>query len=163
MRRSRPAPFPDKGPLKLQDHGNPVRYRNIWYRPLPPRAVEGGTDGYLSTQATMLKRKEIAKKLRSEAARQGENSNSMGSLLKSAESLEYDADPATIQEVQNLAAKYVASLKQLPPEQMDAKKDEAKHLRDALGYLARFKIIPASFPPKAELDQIAKEQRWDKK
>lgn len=25
---------PDKGPLALQDHGNPVRYRNIWLRPL---------------------------------------------------------------------------------------------------------------------------------
>lgn len=27
-------PDPDVGALRLQDHGNPVRYRNIWMRPL---------------------------------------------------------------------------------------------------------------------------------
>lgn len=34
-------PHPDKLPLSLQDHGNPVRYRNIWLRELPEWSPAG--------------------------------------------------------------------------------------------------------------------------
>jgi hypothetical protein len=30
------APTNAKGPITLQDHGNPIRYRNVWIRPLKP-------------------------------------------------------------------------------------------------------------------------------
>jgi hypothetical protein len=163
MRRSKPQAFPEKGPLKLQDHGNPVRYRNIWYRALPPRAVEGGTDGYLTTEATMAKRKEIAAMIRQDAARLATAGNAMPELLRLAESLIYAKDDATLQKVEQMAGQYVSGLKKLSGEQLAAKKDEAKHLRDALKYLAKFNDLPANFDPKVEMDQIIKDQNWDKK
>ena len=69
MKRSSPRPFPDQGPLKIQDHGNPVRYRNIWYRPLPKRAIDGGDTSAMSPEQTAAKRAKIAAGIRDKAAK----------------------------------------------------------------------------------------------
>ena len=163
MGRSKVGPFPERGPLRLQDHGNPMRFRNIWCRELPLRTVEGGTDGYLTTEATMAKRREIAAAVRADAATLKNPAKPLPELLRLMESLTYEADPATLKQVEQMATQYVTSLKALPADQLAGKRDEARNLRDALNYLVRWKAVPADFAPKAALDQLFKDQNWDKK
>jgi hypothetical protein len=163
MGRTKPGPMPEKGPLALQDHGNPMRFRNIWYRELPPRASEGGTDGYLTTEAAMAKRKEIAASIRKDAEGLKNASDPLPEMFRLMESLIYEKEAATAQKADQMATQYVAGLKALPADKLAAKKDEAKHVRDVFKYLTRFKVFPDTFAPKADIEQIIKAQGWDKK
>ena len=156
--RSKSHPFPEKGPLKLQDHGNPVRYRNIWYRPLPARAIEGGEIGQLSPEATAAKRKEIAKSIRDKAAKM-EGREKMLHLM---ESLCYETDPATAKAAEEMNVAALAAITKTPAAEMESKKGEVKQLADALNYLINAKAIPAPNATRDALDKIIKEKGWDK-
>ena len=163
MGRSKIGALGDAGPLSLQDHGNPVRYRNIWYRPLPPRPIEGGTDGYLSTEATMAKRKEIAAMIRQDAEKLKNDSNPVPEMLRLAESLVYELNEDASRRAGELANEYWTAIKELPPEKLAAKKDEIKHLRNICNYLIKFKVLSPDAEAKVQLDEMIKEHNWDKK
>lgn len=159
MGRTKAGPFPEKGPISLQDHGNPTRFRNIWYRELPPRPAQGGTDGFLTTEATTAKRKEIAAAIRANAETL---SNPMDRMLRMMESLVYEQDEAATRKVEEMAGAYVARLKGLPPAELPGKRDEVKSVSGNFKYLAKWKLIPPAFGPAADLEKMIKEQGWDK-
>jgi hypothetical protein len=157
--RSNARPFPGKGPLKLQDHGNPVRYRNIWYRPLPPRAVEGGTDGRLTEEASLAKREEIAAQIRADAAeREGHDQ-----LLRLMESLCYADDAEAREAAVTGATAFAAAAESLEGEPAEAEKGEVMEFRRALTYLIRCGALPDDFAPKASLDATITRLGWDER
>ncbi|MCX6856777.1 MAG: DUF1080 domain-containing protein [Verrucomicrobia bacterium] len=157
--RSKSRTFPDKGPLKLQDHGNPVRYRNIWYRPLPKRVTEGGEYSRMSEEATAAKRSEIAKGIREDAGKLEGNAK----MYRLLESLCYADDAAAREAGVAAAGQFVAELQATPKDKLESKKGTTLQFQKAMDYLVKFKVLPEDFAPKAAVTEIVKASEWDKK
>lgn len=159
MRRSKAKAFPDKGPLKLQDHGNPIRYRNIWYRPLPKRAVEGGEYSRMSEEATAAKRAEIAKSIREDAARLEGNAR----MLRLLESTCYEENAEAQKAGLAMVKDFAEAAKATPAEKLDSKKGEILQVTKALRYLRQHKLIAEELEPKKTLEDIITSQGWEEK
>ena len=161
--RSKPRPFPEMDSLRLQDHGNTTRFRNIWYRPLPPRSIEGGTNGKLTPEATAAKRKEIAAEIRDDAKKMLAEGKDRDATMRLLESLAYENDDATRAEATQLAEKGMAELQNVPADRLESIKREIIQTKDAFAYLTKHQILPADFGPKKIIEKIIAEQGWNKK
>ncbi len=159
MKRSKAKAFPEKGPLKLQDHGNPIRYRNIWYRPLPKRAVEGGEYSRMSEEATSAKRAEIAKSLREDAAKL----EGKAKMLRLMESTCYEPNAEVQQSGLTMVSEFAAAAKATPVDKLEPKKGEILQVTKALRYLRQHKLIPDTLESKQTLEDIITSQGWEEK
>jgi hypothetical protein len=157
--RSKPRAFPEKGPLKIQDHGNPVRFRNIWYRPLPKRAIEGGEYSKMSEEATAKKRAEIAKTIREDAAKLSGNAKALRLL----ESLCYEASADAEKASLATLTAFAAEAKAADAAKQEKQKGEIMNVAKALRYMTHFKLLPADIAAKADLESIIKARDWEKK
>jgi hypothetical protein len=157
--RSKPRAFPEKGPFKIQDHGNPVRFRNIWYRPLPKRAIEGGEYSKMSEEATAKKRAEIAKTIREDAAKLSGNAKALRLL----ESLCYEANADAEKDSLATLTAFAAEAKAADAAKQEKQKGEIMNVAKALRYMTHFKLLPADNATKADLEAVIKARDWEKK
>lgn len=149
--------FPEKASLQFQDHGNPVRFRNVWVRELRKRPSDGGTDGRLSKEATAAKRAENARMMLDQA----KGLEGQEKMFKLFESLAYQMDKEVLKEASGMADAFHKEVIS-KPDQLASRKGDVVATYRMLKYMVQdHKLIPA-ITAYQDLDKLMESNGWKK-
>lgn len=161
--RRRPlAPYAPKLPLALQDHGDLVRFRNIWIREIPSRYANTTHGGPAANEAdVMALRRETAAKLFA-AANPGDQ-NKRAALSRMLEVVSYDKSDEYMPIVLQLRDAYLQELAGLNAQQIQDRKGDIIAVRNECNVLVRNKVFPEECKLRAELQRLINEHGLEKK
>ncbi len=155
-------PYANKLPLRLQDHNNPMRFRNIWIREIPSRYANTTHGGPAANEADVKAlRGQTAAKLF--AAANPADANKVAALQRLLEIVGYDTADTYMKPVAELTDAYLKELAGLDAQKLQDRKGDIIGLRNSCNVLTRNKVVPEDFKLKAELQRIINENGLEKK
>lgn len=152
------APHPTRLPLEFQDHGNPVRFRNIWIRDIPSRYANTTHGGPAANEAdVMALRRRTAAGLYSKIDVSKSDAETLQALL---EVVSYANEGAYREEAIRHAQAYRDFVRGLDDAALQERRQEIVDLLRAVKTLQRGGVLPADCSLAAALGEVCSRKGW---
>ena len=152
------APHATRLPLEFQDHGNPVRFRNVWIRDIPSRYANTTHGGPAADEAAVMAlRREVAARRFAKIDVSRMDATTLMDLMEVAA---YANEGVYRDELNLHCQRYRETLNGLDAAALDARRQELLALRGAVRTLQKGGVLPGDCALAAMVESICRQKSW---